>query len=430
VTSGTTPDVAAAGSDLSTVEAYQAAILSAITPLAPTSLELAAAEGCVLAEDVTAAVALPSFDNSSMDGYAVHADDVAGAAEDSPATLPVTGEIAAGDIGAHRLARGTAIRIMTGARLPAGADAVVPVEWTDDNDAQVAIYRPAERGNAVRYAGGDAAEGETLLTAGTRMRPMQIAVAASAGRKAVTVRPRPRVVVLSTGDELTEPGTPLVPGRIWDSNSYMIAAAAREAGAVASRHAGVPDDPEGVLPALEEQLAHADLLITTGGVSMGGEHDVVKAALSKLGTVTFRKVAMQPGMPQGFGVLGKGGEGGPGGAGGVGAKKSVPIFTLPGNPVSAYVSFQMFVRPALAALQGASDLSLPSVRATLTGPVRSPAGRRSYLRGVLDGTKVTPLSGQGSHQIAYLGRANALIIVPERETQLPANDTVDVLILP
>ena len=433
MTSGTTPDAAAGGSDLSTVEAYQAAILSAITPLAPASLELAAAEGCVLAEDVTAAVPLPSFDNSSMDGYAVHAADVASAADDSPATLRVTGEIAAGDIGEHRLAPGTAIRIMTGARLPDGADAVIPVEWTNDDDAQVAIYRPAERGNAVRYVGGDAAQGETLLTAGTRMRPMQIAVAASAGRKAVTVRPRPRVVVLSTGDELTEPGTPLVPGRIWDSNSYMIAAAAREAGAVASRRAGVPDDPAGVLPALEEQLAHADLLITTGGVSMGGEHDVVKAALRKLGTVTFRKVAMQPGMPQGFGVLGQGGAGGvgaQGGAGGLGGERRVPIFTLPGNPVSAYVSFQMFVRPALAALQGASDLSLPLVRASLTGPVRSPSGRRSYLRGVLDGTKVTPLSGQGSHQIAYLGRANALIVVPERDTQLPANETVDVLILP
>ena len=221
-------------------------------------------------------------------------------------------------------------------------------------------------------------------------------------------------MVLSTGDELTEPGTPLVPGRIWDSNSYMIAAAAREAGAVAT---GAPwcRRPTGVLPALEEQLAHADLLITTGGVCMGGEHDVVKAALRKLGTVTFRKVAMQPGMPQGFGVIGA---------------ERVPIFTLPGNPVSAYVSFQLFVRPALAALQGADDLSLPSMRATLTGPVRSPSGRRSYLRGVLDGSKVTPLSGQGSHQIAYLGRANALIIVPEWETQLPADDTVDVLILP
>jgi molybdopterin molybdotransferase len=415
VTSGATPDVTAVDSSLSSVEAYRAAILAAITPLAPASLELAAAEGCVLAEDVTAAVALPSFDNSGMDGYAVRAADVAGAAEDSPVTLPVTGEVAAGDIGVHRLAPGTAIRIMTGAQLPAGADAVVPVEWTDGGNPRVAICRAAEQGNAVRYAGGDATEGETLLTAGTRMRPMQIAVAASAGRSAVTVRPRPRVVVLSTGDELTEPGSPLVPGRIWDSNSYMIAAAAREAGAVAYRRSGVPDDPEGVLPALEEQLAHADLLITTGGVSMGGEHDVVKAALRELGTVTFRKVAMQPGMPQGFGVIGD---------------DKVPIFTLPGNPVSAYVSFQMFVRPAIAALQGADDLSLPSVRATLTGPVRSPSGRRSYLRGVLDGSKVTPLSGQGSHQIAYLGRANALIVVPEWETTLPADHEVDVLVLP
>ncbi len=310
MTPGATPGVAAADSALSPVEAYQAVILAAITPLAATSLELAAAEGCVLAEDVTAAVALPSFDNSSMDGYAVRAADVAGAAAGAPAALAVTGEIAAGDVGAYRLAPGTALRIMTGAQLPAGADAVVPVEWTDGGDTRVAIYRPAEHGNAVRYAGGDAAAGETLLTAGTRMRPMQIAVAASAGRKAVSVRPRPRVVVLSTGDELTEPGTPLVPGQIWDSNSYMIAAAAREAGAVAYRRSVVPDDPKGVLPALEEQLAHADLLITTGGVSMGGEHDVVKAALRELGTVTFRKVAMQPGMPQGFGVLGQGGAGG------------------------------------------------------------------------------------------------------------------------
>jgi molybdopterin molybdotransferase len=409
------PGVKDVDGSLSPVEAYQSAILSAIVPLAPTSLELADAEGCVLAEEVTAAVSLPSFDNSSMDGYAVQAADVAGASQGSPARLRVTGEIAAGDIGVYRLVPGTAIKIMTGAQMPAKADAVVPVEWTDGGIAQVEIYRPAEAGNAVRYAGGDAVAGETLLPAGMRMRPMQIAVAASAGRKTVTVRPRPRVVVLSTGDELTEPGTPLVPGRIWDSNSYMIAAAAREAGAVAYRHSVVPDDPAGVLPALEEQLIRADLLITTGGVSMGGEHDVVKEALRELGTVTFRKVAMQPGMPQGFGVIGE---------------DKVPIFTLPGNPVSAYVSFQLFVRPALAALQGTDDLALAHTQATLTDHVRSPAGRRSYLRGVLDGSKVAPLSGQGSHQIASLGRANALIIVPEWETQLPAGDTVDVLMLP
>ena len=415
MTAGAAPDAPIADGSLTTVEAYQSAILAAVTPLPPASLELADAEGCVLAEDVTAAVSLPSFDNSSMDGYAVQASDTTHSSERTPATLRVTGEIAAGDTGAYQLVPGTGIRIMTGARMPAGADAVVPVEWTDGGIAQVAIYRQAASGNAVRYAGEDAREGETLLSAGVRMRPMQIAVAASAGRKAVKVRPRPRVVVLSTGNELTEPGTPLVPGRIWDSNSYMIAAAARDAGALAYRRSVVPDDPAGVLPALEEQLIHADLLITTGGVSMGGEHDVVKAALRELGTVTFRKVAMQPGMPQGFGTIGEHG---------------VPIFTLPGNPVSAYVSFQLFVRPAIAALQAIDDLRLPTVRAALTDAVRSPEGRRSYLRGVLSGREVAPLSGQGSHQIAALGRANALIIVPERLTRLSRGDTADVVVLP
>jgi molybdopterin molybdotransferase len=430
VTAGSTAEASPGDNSRLTVENYLSVVLPAVTPLAPVSLELAEAEGCVLAEDVTAAVALPPFDNSSMDGYAVLAADVAGAAADSPAVLRVTGEIAAGDTGSYQLLPGTALKIMTGARLPAGADAVVQVEQTDGGSTQVAVYSPAEPGTNVRYRGGDAAEGETLLSAGTRLRPMHIAVAASAGRGTVTVRPRPRIVVLSTGDELIEPGTPLLPGQIWDSNSYMLTAAARQAGAVASRHAVVPDDPAGVLPALEEQLAHADLLITSGGVSMGGEHDVVKAALHKLGTVAFYKVAMQPGMPQGFGVLGQGGAGAQGEAGGAGAKRGVPLFTLPGNPVSAYVSFQLFVRPALAALQDADDLSLPAVRAILTEPARSPAGRRSYLRAVLDGGEVTPLSGQQSHQVASLGRANSLIIVPEQETRLPAGTAVDVLVLP
>ena len=408
-------DAGLASGSLLSVDAYQAAILAAVSPLPPVSLELADAERCVLAEDVTAAVSLPSFDNSSMDGYAVHAADTTHSSERKPLTLEVTAEIAAGDTGAYQLASGTAIKIMTGARMPAGADAVVPVEWTDGGGKRVEIYRPVAAGNAVRYVGGDATEGETLLTKGIRMRPMQIAVAASAGRKMIKVRPRPRVVVLSTGNELTEPGTPLVPGQIWDSNSYMLAAAAREAGAVTSRRAVVPDDPAGVLSALEAQLSEADLLVTTGGVSMGGEHDVVKAALRELGTVAFGKVAMQPGMPQGFGTLGEG---------------RVPIFTLPGNPVSAYVSFQLFVRPAIAALQDTGDLRLPVARATLTGPVRSPEGRRSFLRGVLTGGQVAPLSGQGSHQIAALGRANALIVVPEETTRLPEGEAVDVLVLP
>ena len=403
------------GDSLTSVEAHLADILRTILPLAPTELSLTDAHGLVLAEDVAASTALPSFDNSAMDGYAVRVSDVASASDDSPVTLPVVGEVAAGDTGAYSLPGGTAIRIMTGAMLPYGTEAVVPVEWTDGGAARVTIRAQAEPGNAMRLAGGDAKAGEVLISEGTRLLPMHIAVIAAAGRGAVRVRPRPRVVVLSTGNELAEPGTPIVPGRIWDSNSFMIAAAAREAGASAYRQAIVPDKPDEVLPAIEDQLVRADLMITTGGVSMGGEHDVVKSALQQLGSMTFRKVAMQPGMPQGFGTIGE---------------DEIPIITLPGNPVSAYVSFQVFVRPAIGALQGDDTLQLPTVKAELTRALRSPAGRRSFLRAVLDGDKVTPLTGQGSHQIATLGRANALISVPEWVVQMPAGEAAEVLVLP
>jgi molybdopterin molybdotransferase len=405
------------GNALTSVDEHLADVLAAIRPLPPTELGLAEAEGCVLAEDATARCPLPPFDNSAMDGYALRSADVAGASEHAPVTLPVTGQVTAGDTGAYAVAPGTCLRITTGALLPGGADAVVPVELTDAGLAKVTIRTAVEPGTAIRRSGGDARAGDVLLTAGTRLGPMQIAVLAASGHGRVVVRPRPRVVVLSTGNELAEPGTPVVPGRIWDSNSFMLAAAAREAGCLAYRHAALPDDPLALLPAIEDQLVRADLLVTSGGVSMGGEHDVVKETLRRLGTVTFRKVAMQPGMPQGFGTIGE---------------DRTPIFTLPGNPVSAYVSFQLFVRPALGALQGDGARRLPAVRAALTGPVRSPAAKRSFLRGVLDSAAgtVTPLSGQGSHQVAALGRANALIVVPEGVAQMGEGDTADVLCLP
>lgn len=403
--------------DLVSIDAHRADILDRIRPLPPTQLGITEAEGSVLAEDITASRPLPPFDNSAMDGYALIAADTAGAAKDAPVTLRVTGEVAAGDTGAYAVTPGTCLRITTGAKLPGGADAIVPVEETDGGIAQVAIRLAVEPGHAVRYSGGDAREGDVLLARGTRLGPMQIAVLASSGRARAEVFPRPRVAVFSTGDELTEPGQPLAPGKIWDSNSFMLAAAAREAGCLAFRHGPVPDDPREILPAIEHQLLRADLLITSGGVSMGGEHDVVKDTLSRLGTIQFRKVAMQPGMPQGFGTIGE---------------DSTPIFTLPGNPVSAYVSFQIFVLTALGALQGQPDRQLPSVQATVTGPLRSPPGRRSYMRGVLnraDGT-VAPLSGQGSHQVATLGRANALIVVPEWAVHMKEGDDVEVLCLP
>jgi molybdopterin molybdotransferase len=434
--------------ELTSVEDHLAEILATIVPLAPTELSLGDVLGLVLAQDVAAASPLPSFDNSAMDGYAVHVQDVAAATEDDPVTLPVVAEVAAGDTEAYALSPGTSIKIMTGAMLPHGTEAVVPVEWTDGGTARVTIRAKADYGHAIRLAGGDAKADEVLVTAGTRLRPMHVAVIAAAGHGSVLVRPRPRVAVLSTGSELTEPGAPIVPGRIWDSNSFMIAAAAREAGCLAYRQAIVRDHPDEVLPAIEDQLVRADLMITTGGVSMGGEHDVVKAALERLGTIRFRKVAMQPGMPQGFGTIAVAPAqpqeerrrrrfrrdtfdvsepGSP-----AREHERVPIFTLPGNPVSAYVSFQVFARPAIGALQADDGLSLESVQAELTGPLRSPPGRRSFLRGVLDRSRghLTPLTGQGSHQVATLGKANALIIVPEWVTQMAAGESADVLVLP
>lgn len=411
----TSSTTAPASDPLISVEAHLAELLAGIKPLASTELGLTEAEGLILARDVTATTPLPSFDNSAMDGYAVLAEDVATASELSPATLPVVAEITAGDTGAYAINPGTAIRIMTGAMLPRGTELVVPVEWTDGGTSRVTITNKAGPGHAIRLAGGDAKAGDVLVPRGTRLKPMQLAAVAAGGHGTVVVYPRPRVVVLSTGNELAEPGAPIAPGRIWDSNSFMIAAAARETGCLAWRQSGISDNVDEVLRTIEDQLVRADLLITTGGVSMGGEHDVVKSALRELGSMTFRKVAMQPGMPQGFGTIGE---------------DDIPIITLPGNPVSAYVSFQIFVRPAIGALQDDETIRLPVVKAELTGPLRSPPGRRSFLRAVLGNGKVTPLTGQGSHQVATLGRANALITVPEWVVQMQAGDPAEVLALP
>jgi molybdopterin molybdotransferase len=402
--------------DMDPVETHLAEVLAAIRPLEPARLPLEAAEGAVLAEPATAVGALPPFDNSSMDGYAVHASDVAAATDAGPVTLPVADQIPAGDSRVLTVAPGTCARIMTGALLPGGADAVVPVEWTSGGTSQVQFYRPVTKDHAIRRRGDDVAAGDELLPAGSRLGPAQIALLAASGHGSAYVRPAPRVAVIGTGNELSDPGSPLSPGRIWDSNSYMLAAAVRQAGGVAERHR-VGDDPGTVLAVIEKHAAVANLVITSGGVSMGGEHDVVKAALSGHATMTFRKVAMQPGMPQGTGVIGP---------------NRTPVLTLPGNPVSTYISFFLFALPALDALRGLPPVGLPHSRATLTAPVRSPEHKRSYLRGVLDpaaGT-VTPLTGQGSHQLGALALANALIVVPEPVTSMEAGEIADVMSLP
>ena len=402
--------------DLVPVEAHLADVLAAVRPMIPVRLGLEEAEGGVLTEDAAALCPLPPFDNSAMDGYAVRASDVAAAAAGAPVVLPVAGQVPAGDTRTLTLAPGTSARIMTGALLPADADAVVPVEWTDGGTERVAISQPAPVGHAIRRSGDDVAEGDVMVAAGTPLGSAQIGLLAAGGHELVRVRPRPLAAVVATGDELTDPGSPLKPGRIWDSNSYMLAAAVRQAGGRARRHR-VKDDLVTVVTALEELSASADLLITSGGVSMGGEHDAVKAALTGYADVTFRKVAMQPGMPQGFGVFGP---------------DRIPVSTLPGNPVSTFVSFQLFVRPVLQALQGLPPVPLPTRQAILAGAVRSPEGRRSFLRGVLDAEagRVVPLIGQASHQLGVLARANALIVVPEQTVRMEEGEQVDVVSLP
>ncbi|MFC4592224.1 molybdotransferase-like divisome protein Glp [Sphaerisporangium corydalis] len=401
---------------MKTVDAHLAEILAAVRPLDPVELDLDAALGATLAEDVTSPVALPPFDNSAMDGYAVRAADVAAAADDAPVVLPVTVDVAAGDTAPRRVEPGLVTRIMTGAPLPDGADAVVPVEWTDGGTVKVAIRRAAPLGNAIRRSGEDVLAGGLVLTAGAVLGPAQLGILAGVGRRTVLAHPRPRVVVLSTGAELVEPGTPLGHGQIWESNSFTMVAAVRQAGGEAYRRRAVGDDPAEFLATLNGLLGEADAVITTGGISMGA-YEPVKEALSPLGPIRFEKIAMQPGMPQGFGLLGE---------------RGVPIFTLPGNPVSSYVSFVLYVKPALARMRGLPATPPATVTATTMAPLRSPAGRRSFLRGVLgvaDGgaATVVPVHGQGSHQLAALAGANALIVVPEDVTGLPEGATVEVI---
>jgi molybdopterin molybdotransferase len=400
------------------VEEHLAAVLAGVHELPPFEQHLMDAHGCALCEDVMAGFDLPSFDNSAMDGYAVRAEDVASASEEAPVVLPVAGDLPAGSTQAHALAPGQALRIMTGAQVPRGADTVIPVEWTDGGVAKVLVRRAPGDNSYIRHRGEDIETGQLLVSSGTQLDAKQVAVLAAAGRDVVKVRPRPRVVVLSTGSELREPGQPIGDGTIYDSNSYTLAAAVREAGGIAYRVGVVPDDERTFMSVLEEQLVRADLVVTSGGVSVGA-YDIVKQALHRLGTVEFTRVAMQPGMPQGFGVIGE---------------DRTPIFTLPGNPVSAYVSFQVFVRPAMRAMLGLTPAVVPTVTATATAGWRASEGRRQYTRVAYsvdpDGRGVVrPVSGPGSHLVGGLARANALAIVPEGVREVPEGGTLEVMVL-
>ncbi|QGN33596.1 gephyrin-like molybdotransferase Glp [Microlunatus sp. Gsoil 973] len=394
-------------------------LLSCVDPLPPFGQQILDAVGLTLCEDVESPINLPRFDNSSMDGYAVRAQDVHHASTNTPISLPVVGEVPAGAPAPHRLSPGTAMKIMTGAMLPEGADSVVPYEATDRGEQDVRINEACEPGNNVRRVGEDITEGEVVLREGERLASRAIGLLAGIGIDKVMVRPRPRVVVISTGDELTEPGF-VLPGEqnIYDANSYMLAAAAKAAGAQVFRVGLVPDDPERLKQVISDQLVRADLILTTGGVSQG-DYDIVKQVLPELGATDFTQVAMQPGKPQGFGLIGE---------------DNTPIIMMPGNPVSAFVSFEAFVRPVLRKLAGLDSWVRRTVQCSAARAISSAPGKLQFARGVVseaeDGSLVADLaSGHGSHLLGGLAGANALLLLDEQTDFIAAGDEVGAWLL-
>lgn len=391
-----------------TVDEHQRVVAGLITARAPIDVAIGDALGLVLATDVVAPLSLPGFDNSAMDGYAVIAEDVAGASVDNPVKLPVAEDIPAGRTDPLVLEPGTAHRIMTGAPLPTGATAVVPVEATDGSTDTVSIRASATAGQHLRHAGEDVTAGTTVLRAGQVLTPATLGLAAALGLSQLKVIPRQRVLVMSTGSELVAPGTPLQPGQIYESNAVMLAAAVRDAGAEVVTSSMTEDDVDLFRAELETHSRDADLVITTGGVSAGA-YEVVKDSLGQ--EVEFVKVAMQPGMPQGSGVV-----------------WGTPIITLPGNPVSALVSFEVFVRAPLRAAMGLPHPDRPRLEVTLVEDLTSPRGKRQFRRGVLDRTAgtVTSYGPPASHHLRWLASADCLLEIDEDVSDLAAGSPVRV----
>jgi len=411
---------------LLSLEEARARMLEGLEPLPAEEVTLDEALGRVLAESLASRLTLPPWDNSAMDGFAVRAADVAGAASETPVSLQVTGEAAAGRVADGRVEPGTAMRILTGAPVPEGADAVVPVEQTDaapgvaELPTRVAILEPVATGAHIREAGGDLRAGEPLLTAGTMLSPATIAAAASGGYGTLSVHRRPRLAVLSTGDELVAPGEPLGPAQIPDSNSVGLVALARASGAEARSIGVAKDSLDDVIEHLAAAIGWADIVIASGGVSVGA-HDVVKDAFALLGRVDLWRVAVQPGKPVAFGRASR-----PTGEG------EVLLFGLPGNPVSSQVTFELFVRPVLRRLAGHPDLiGREIVRARLAQPAHKAPNRRAFLRVRLveegSGWRAELAGGQESHMLSALARADGLAVVPEDVDGLPAGAEVEVI---
>jgi len=395
------------------LEDAQSLVIGACTPLAVRDVPFREAEGLVLAADVVAAEQVPPFDNTAVDGYAVKAADTASA----PIELPVVGEVAAGAATDRELRPGEAIRIMTGAPMPAGADAVVMVEETDRlGDDRVRINAVVESGAAVRRAGDDVQPGDLLFTAGTLATPTVVGVLASINAATVSVYPRAKVAVLSTGDELVEDGGPLAPGQIRESNRTMLAGMLRDAGCEVVDMGTVRDDEAALEVVIRRAADECDAVVSSGGVSMG-DYDVVKAVLGRIAEMTWMQIAIKPAKPFAFGTL-----------------DGTPIFGLPGNPVSSIVSFEMLARPALRRMMGHRKLARQSIVAISDdGLPRRPDGKVHLMRVFADfgddgRCHVRPARAQGSHQLAATAVANAIAVVPDGDG-IPAGAEVAIVMM-
>lgn len=401
--------------ELTRVEDHRAAILELLPEPEPILLRLVDALGLVLADDVASDAEVPAFPNAAMDGYAVVSDDLREAAEGAPVSLTVVGEVVAGVAPLDEVVAGTAVRIMTGAPMPAGADAVVPVELTRGSDDEVTFRAPAPPGAHVRLPGEDLTVGQPLVAAGHRLTPADVGLLASAGVALVRCVPAPRVVIVSSGDELVPSDTTPGPGQIRDANGPMLAAMVRAADAVPFSVGIVPDDHRALRNALDTNLGHADLIVCSGGAS-AGTRDLLPEVIGELGEVASVKVAMRPGMPQIRGRI-----------------RGVPVVGLPGNPVSAFVSFEVFVRPAIRRLLRRRTIERPTVWARITEPLTSPPNKRGYIRVQLSrdagGWVAAPTGPQGSHLVTSIARARGLAIVPEEVVEVPADAEVSVQLL-
>jgi len=421
---------AGGNTEMISVEQAQERLLSHVTVLGKEEVPILDSLGQVLAEDLRSGIDVPPLDNSAMDGYALQARDTSGAQEGSPRLLRVIGTVAAGSISDKEVMPGTAIRIMTGAPIPKGADSVVRFEDTDEAARQrggpiteIGISVKAEKKQNIRRAGEDISKGTVVLPAGTIIRPAEVGVFASLGRSTVSVIRRPVVAIVATGNELVEVGQPLPAGKIYNSNSYSVAALVRRYGGI-PRVLGIAlDSKESLVAAIRAGL-DADMLITSGGVSVG-DYDIVKDVLAKEGEIGFWTVRMKPGKPLAFGQIK--------GVDKTGVSRTIPHLGLPGNPVSSMVTFEMFARPAILKMMGKRNLEKPTIEAVLEDRIFNNDGRRVFTRAIIEkreGRYYARLTGpQGSGVLTSMSLANGLVIVPEDVAEVKPGDTIRVMML-